>query len=242
MASLAVCAAHPASAAGVSALKSPYHVILFQVNRSNVFEGAFTIGGTGGAKVGGLFAAVPFKGKLTNQGKLTFSGNGAVKITNGKGQVSATGRFILGSFKVTQSSEPEERGTYVFRAETGSSPVLLGVGVQGVSVPGLESEYGGSYHDNARSDDEDEKVQLLNIVEASNGKFTADIAGVHVSGKRTGNKVTFKGKLKDGNSTLTLQGATTLNSAHQLMIGKLTQKGTGKFPSGKGTLELYFAD
>jgi hypothetical protein len=77
------------------------------------------------------------------------------------------------------------------------------------------------------------------LLEAANGKFTGDILGVHVSGKRMGRKVTFKGKVTTEGRTLKVEASGLLDFSHQALIGKFSFTGTGTFESGKGTMELY---
>src|SRR5262249_39374110 len=53
----------------------------------------------------GLLGDIPIHGKVTTSGKMTFSGkltvmSQSLTVKEGKGQLSATGKFILGSFKL----------------------------------------------------------------------------------------------------------------------------------------------
>lgn len=69
---------------------------------------------------GGKFTAilsevVTVSGKVSASGKITFSGSSAnndLKIKQGKGQLSATGQFIVGSFKAQGNSALYPAGSY----------------------------------------------------------------------------------------------------------------------------------
>lgn len=237
---LAVCGGRLASAAGVANLQSPYNLTIYQVNQFRSFDSGLDISPFGGpGQVAGSLAGETLNGKLTNKGKFTFTAVGDVKIKNGKGQMSATGRFILGSFKVTNSGNPNDLGDYLFRAETsGATALSLGGNLIG-PLPGLAGEYVGKYHDNAISDTENQDIGFANVQQSSNGKFTATVLGITVNGKRTGTKVTFSGKHSEPAGTFKVEGGGALDFGHLVLIGKLTKKGTGKFPSGKGTFEVY---
>jgi hypothetical protein len=237
---LAVCGARLASAAGVANLQSPYNLTIYQVNQFRSFDSGLDISPFGGpGQVAGSLAGETLNGKLTNKGKFTFTAVGDVKIKNGKGQMSATGRFILGSFKVTNSGNPNDLGDYLFRAETSGATALSRGGNLIGPLPGLAGAYVGKYHDNAISDTENQDLDLSNVQQGSNGKFTATMLGVPVSGKRSGTNVIFQGKQSGQLGSLKLDGQGTLDFSHLTFMGKLTKKGTGSFSSGKGTFELY---
>lgn len=73
-------------------------------------------------KFTGIFSGIPVKGKVTSTGKVTFSGSltiteGTISIKSGKGQLSATGRFIVGSFKVQTKPNAPATGNWTFQAE-----------------------------------------------------------------------------------------------------------------------------
>ena len=70
-------------------------------------------------KFTGLFGGVTVHGSVSNSGKVTFSGKEAsggasFKIQNGQAQLSATGKFLLGSFKGSGTLHPERNGGYTF--------------------------------------------------------------------------------------------------------------------------------
>lgn len=73
-------------------------------------------------KFTGEFRNVQVSGKVTPAGKITFSGQATkgdlfLRVKSGKGQLSATGRFIVGSYKV-QSNAPEVvTGSFTFSLE-----------------------------------------------------------------------------------------------------------------------------
>jgi hypothetical protein len=237
---LALCGARPASAAGVGSLQSPYSLTIYQINQFRTFTDTLDLSPFGGpGQVAGGFAGLTLNGKITNKGKFTFTAVGDVKVKEGTGQMSATGRFILGSFKVTNSMDPEDLGTYLFRAEAGSATILSRNPNLIGPLPGLAGEYVGKYHDNSISGTENQDLGFANILQGSNGKFTATVLGVQVSGKRTGTKVTFSGKHTEQVGTFKIEGSGTLAYGHLVFMGKLTKKGTGKFESGKGSFEVY---
>jgi hypothetical protein len=73
-------------------------------------------------KFKGFLNDTPISGRVTSQGKITFSGsftaNGnTTKVKDGSGQLSATGLFILGQFKINFSQFPGDSGSYLFEVE-----------------------------------------------------------------------------------------------------------------------------
>lgn len=80
-----------------------------------------------GKFVGDLGDGIVMNGKVTSTGKMTFAVNGSnskgsLKMTKGKGQLSATGRFIVGSFQLKANppipNVPD--GAYTFEVEAGN--------------------------------------------------------------------------------------------------------------------------
>jgi hypothetical protein len=71
---------------------------------------------------GTIFGEVPISGKVTSSGKVTFSGKatgkggGTYQLKKGRGQLSATGDFIVGSFQVVDGID-DNSGNYTFHVE-----------------------------------------------------------------------------------------------------------------------------
>lgn len=82
----------------------------------------------GGGKFSGNYGSVPITGKVTNTGKMTFSGKttqmgATIQVKSGKGQLSATGRFIIGSFTVKSDGKTEKLTFSVERTVNPCVPV-----------------------------------------------------------------------------------------------------------------------
>lgn len=71
----------------------------------------------------GEFAGIAIRGKVTQNGKVTFSGRDEEdpreQIRAGKAQLSATGRFLVGSFTYVEPGNPAA-GKFIFSLSTDS--------------------------------------------------------------------------------------------------------------------------
>jgi hypothetical protein len=70
----------------------------------------------------GNIGFIPISGKVTSAGVITFSGSangkgGSVQIKKGTGQLSATGRFIVGSFQY-KGTGVDTPGKYTFHVDS----------------------------------------------------------------------------------------------------------------------------
>lgn len=109
-------------AADIDDLQEGYIGSAFSNTDPNNESQSFNIDVTGkqaNGKFTGLIGTIPISGKVTGTGKMTFSGGrsdeGAiVRIKNGKGQLSATGLFIVGSLKVQSNSPGVTTGSFTF--------------------------------------------------------------------------------------------------------------------------------
>ena len=140
----------PASASNISDLKEFYggswHCTTSTDNENLSKEFIVTSTNHDGT-FSGIFGSVRINGKVNGKGKITFSGSGNenassapasggvvnAQIKNGKAQLSATGRFIVGSFTYEGTGIQLSRyRKYVFSME--SSPTLTsGAGVNASS-------------------------------------------------------------------------------------------------------------
>lgn len=69
-------------------------------------------------KFSGQLGGIAVTGKVTSTGKVTFAGKtGGSSFKQGKAQLSATGRFLVGSF-VWQSSDSPASGKYIFSLDS----------------------------------------------------------------------------------------------------------------------------
>lgn len=110
------------NAANINDLNGPYSGFLHHNNtasQENV-DVNFTIDSKGsGGKFEGTFSTVPVKGVVGPKGKMFFSGTlnaggFVVRIKKGKAQLSATGKFIVGSFVGESTLLPSTSGPYTF--------------------------------------------------------------------------------------------------------------------------------
>lgn len=112
----------PAVAADISDLGNLYGGAVHHTTNSSLENSPieFDVTDKQGANFKAELNGVPVTGKVTSSGKITFTGNisnstGSVRIKKGKGQLSATGLFIVGSFQVQNNSLFLDSGNYTFR-------------------------------------------------------------------------------------------------------------------------------
>jgi hypothetical protein len=77
-----------------------------------------------GKFTGNIGGGIPISGKVTASGAVTFSGSaedkgGSIQIKKGTGQLSATGRFIVGSFQL-KGAGANTPGKYTFHVDAAS--------------------------------------------------------------------------------------------------------------------------
>lgn len=245
----------PASASNISDLATAYtgswHSITTAENENLPAGLAISATSTNG-KFTGFFQGIPITGKVSSKGVITFKGKssgsanrqtqgiaGTGAISKGKAQLSATGRFIGGTFTY--------KGTGGLAALSGKYLFSLGLPVESAGEVAasarpedLATRYLGNAHNSTLAITENLIFDLSNIVRASNGKITAKIGDSPVSGKvsRTG-KVTFGGKSTFSGGTFSVKAAGQLSATGKFYLGAGSSKGTGSSENqtGKFTFE-----
>jgi hypothetical protein len=115
----------PARAANINDLQEEYSGWLHHSSSSGLenqeFYFEFTSTQPNGNFTGSLGGEIPISGKVTGSGVISFSGSrndkgGLIQIKKGTGQLSATGRFIVGSFQY-KGSGVSNPGLYTFHVE-----------------------------------------------------------------------------------------------------------------------------
>jgi hypothetical protein len=206
----------------------------------------------------GFFGPVQIEGKVTSTGKVTFSGHEltmgspGMKVSDGKGQLSATGLHFLGSFKVTQDTGPDDNdGSYTFDMHANTllsatlpenSPLGGSAGLQAEAARGdFASQYAGAGHSNSKPGFENVSLSLVVSDFRTNGKFTGVFGGVPVHGNvSTTGKVTFSGKITSGGKSFNIQeGKAQLSATGLFLLGSF--KGSGKLqPDQNGPYTFEF--
>jgi hypothetical protein len=123
---LAALALLPARAANINDLRDQY---VGRAHHSSVagqedlgITFFFTDTQPNGNFTGSIEGGIPLSGKVTASGAITFSGSttsegGPFQIKKGTGQLSATGRFIVGSFQF-KGAGVETPGKYTFHVDS----------------------------------------------------------------------------------------------------------------------------
>jgi hypothetical protein len=200
----------------------------------------------------GQFGPIPITGTLNSSDhKITFSGQlpgqgGATKIKDGKGQLSATGLYCVGTFRVSGSTS-DINGAYTFGifAAQEIPPVdpaqnAFGAGSGGITtesnINSLLSGYSGSSHHNTLPADENEPITLVVTQKKPNGSFRGALGVIPITGHVDAKgRVSFKGgdsqggdvrKVKNGSAQLSAQG--------NFLLGSFKLTGTGIFASDAG--------
>lgn len=245
----------PVRAADVTDIQSPYQGQWHHLTNSDFefLDFDLTINSTQpNGKFAGFFGKVPIKGKVKTNGKVTFSGKFTsqaltAKISKGKGQLSATGEFILGTLRFKATGElASQSGSYTFNETTLSKPgVQRGSSVHAsANINNLASSYTGFFHHNTEPTREDSPAEFTVTAHNPNGTFTGTSHGVPITGKVSSKgKVTFSGATGTGANTLKAKGTLQLSATGATLLGTVTLVGKGTFAvnSGKGTVEFYSA-
>jgi hypothetical protein len=196
----------------------------------------------------GVFGPFAVSGKLNPANHaITFSGQaGSVKLKEGKGQLSATGLYCVGSLKVS-GSQSDIDGAYTFSvfaaveippvdpAQSSFGDRSGGLTAQ-ANINNLLSGYSGHAHHTIQSSAENEAIVFVVTLKKPNGNFKGSLGVVPITGHVDGNgHVTFKGgdsqggdvrKIKNGSAQLSAQG--------NYLLGRFKITGTGIFAGEAG--------
>jgi hypothetical protein len=210
----------------------------------NVSNGQFT----------GHFGPVAISGKFnTATHKITFSGSssgpgGTIGIKDGKGQLSATALYCVGTMNVT-GSDPEITGPYTFSIATpqeilplGSTKSVFGEAPRAAgptslsNINNLLAGYSGRSHHNTLPADENQSFTFTVSTKKPNGNFTGFLGFVPITGHvdKKG-KATFKGVVKQGADVLKVKnGVAQLSAQGNYLLGSFKATGTGNFAEEAG--------
>lgn len=154
-------------------------------------------------------------GKVTKAGKVTFTGQFSsmgvgFKIKDGKGQLSATGLHLIGSFKVTNDTTGTGlAGGYTFEEHTlpkvappvGSENGLASrregsIHAENAGINDLGANYEGAIHHRTNPKLESEGPSITFADRQPNGSFTGSLGDIPIHGNvNSSGKITFGGKL-----------------------------------------------
>lgn len=232
--------APPTDAAGINDLDTFYGGSAHSTTDTDLEDLSLSLGvleSSPNGKFSGFIAGVNISGKVTANGKMTFSGSGLAEsapagdpsngqIKKGKAQVSATGRFIVGSFTFIGSGSLASRsGKYIFSITSD----LNTVAVQGSgSASGLADAYSGSAHHSTISVLEDQPFDWATQSSEGNGAYVAVIGTTPVKGKvKPTGALKISGKSSFSGGSVRLNGKAQLSASGTFMIGAIKLKGTG---------------
>jgi hypothetical protein len=186
--------------------------------------------------------SIPIQAKLTQDGRITFSGqarvgNQVIKIKNGKALLSAGKAFMNGSFKIEGNLQPQANGSYTFSTASPNAFAGLrpGSAVHSQSnIQNLGGHYEGQSHHRTNVGLEGENIEIsVSDANLRTGKFTGifriEGADVPIHGKvDSKGKVTFSGNLTAMNFTLGIDhGAAQLSATGTFLLGTCHFAGTG---------------
>jgi hypothetical protein len=203
-------------------------------------NGHFT-GNLGGFLIQGK---VDGSGKMAFAGQFTRKGGTVVKLKDGKGQVSATGLHLLGTFKLNGDTAVSDlNGPYTFEEhalvnfQPASSPLFSQSEIHAEATVGnLGPIYSGAAHNKTNPDTENSPITLTVTQTQTNGKFKGFLGDTPISGKVTPQgKITFAGSKTDkGNTTKINDGAGQLSATGLFILGQF-KINFSAFPGDSGT-------
>jgi hypothetical protein len=243
----------PVSASSIADLASTYngawHSTTSAANE-NLPTGLTVLETSTNGKFTGFLGDQFIAGKVSSKGVITFKSQatrtarlqpqgiaGTATISKGKAQLSATGKFIVGTFSYKGTGGLASlTGKYLFSL---GLPVGLAKGAEvGISAAptDLATRYLGTAHNSTLAVTENLIFDLHDIVRSQNGNITAILGEVPMTGKvsKTG-KVTVKGKRAITGGTFSAAGAGQLSATGRYFLGAIKSKGTGSIANQTGT-------
>ncbi len=202
----------------------------------------------------GTFSFGPMTGRVTSTGKVTFTATVNNFQFKGSGLLSATGRFLTGTFTLKNGSITDIASFEVERQDQSAAAVsadglhryLAGLGGSppaALAGPAdLAGFYNGRRHSRVNAVGEDMGL-TMNFAIQSNGKFTGLIGSVPIAGKVSSRGVVkFSGQFTSPQGDrFKIKGSAQLSSTGRFLTGIFNQKirtADGKTGSGDSTFDM----